>query len=246
MQTFEGDNTVMLQQSSRYLFKLIKRQAKGKKLEAPFEYINELEDLLATNFICLGTTPEHFMNLTNLDEALKVKTCFILKTVFTAYMESQAPEKIKANELFAHEVNDMARQHLKYVAFSTFLTKIREHKFKDPNIMPHLELIAKVFALNELTTDCQQCFAAGYFSDKIHYVNLQEAYKQALKQLRPLMIPLSETPYIPDSQLNSAIGNEWGDIYNIQLETAKQSALGNKIPDYYKEYMEPVLKAPKL
>jgi acyl-CoA oxidase len=33
MQTFEGDNTVMLQQSSRYLFKLIKKHQKGKKVE---------------------------------------------------------------------------------------------------------------------------------------------------------------------------------------------------------------------
>ena len=61
-----------------------------------------------------------------------------------------------------------------------------------------------------------------------------------------MMIPLVETIYLPDSQLCSAIGNEWGDIYNIQLETAKNSTLGNSIPDYYKEYMEPVLKAPKL
>ena len=136
---------------------------------------------MATNFICLGSTPEHFLNLNNLDEALKVKTCFVLKDVFTIYTESTAPEKVKANELFAQEVNDMARLHLKYVAFSTFLKKIREHKFQDSNILPHLELIAKVFALNELTTDCKQCFAAGYFSDKLHYTNLNEAYKQALK-----------------------------------------------------------------
>jgi hypothetical protein len=48
----------------------------------------------------------------------------------------------------------MAKTHLKYVCFRTYLTSIREHKFTDPNILPVLELIAKVFALNELTTDC--------------------------------------------------------------------------------------------
>jgi hypothetical protein len=65
------------------------------------------------------------------------------------------PEKEKANEIFAQQVNDMAKVHLKYVAFNTFLVKIREHKFKDSNILPQLELVAKVFALNELTADCQ-------------------------------------------------------------------------------------------
>lgn len=49
----------------------------------------------------------------------------------------------------------MAKLHLKYVAFNTFLVKIRSHKFSDPNILPQLELVAKVFALSELTADCQ-------------------------------------------------------------------------------------------
>ena len=140
----------------------------------------------------------------------------------------------------------MAKTHLKYVCFRTYLTSIREHKFTDPNILPVLELIAKVFALNELNTDCQQCFASGYFAQKESYTSLQEAYRLVLLQLRPLMIPLVETLYIPENQLMSAIGNKWGDIYELQLEGAKNSRLGNSIPSYYKEFMEPILKAPKL
>jgi acyl-CoA oxidase len=63
MQTFEGDNTVMLQQSSRYLFKLIKKHYKGKKVESPFEYIAEIDTVLSDKFICLGASKEHFLNL---------------------------------------------------------------------------------------------------------------------------------------------------------------------------------------
>lgn len=62
-----------------------------------------------------------------------------------------------------------------------------------------------------------------------------------------MMIPLVESGiYLPDNMLTSAIGNEWGDIYELQLEWAKGSRLGNHIPPYYKQYMEPVLKAAKL
>lgn len=202
--------------------------------------------MLSDKFVCLGSSKEHFLNLKNLDEAFKVKASFVIKQVFTAYTESKEPEKEKANEIFAQQVNDMAKVHLKYVAFNTFLVKIREHKFKDPNILPQLELVAKVFALNELTADCQQCFASGYFVNKEIFKSLHEAYKEALNQLRPFMVPLVEVLYIPDSQLNSAIGNEWGDIYELQLEWSKNSRLGNTIPSYYKELMEPVLKAPRL
>lgn len=109
---------------------------------------------MSPKFVCLSTTPEQFLDLNLLDEAFKVKTAFIVKTVSTAYNESKEPEKEKANEIFAQEVNEMAKNHLTYICFHTYLNQIREHKFKDLNILPVLELIAKVFALNELTADC--------------------------------------------------------------------------------------------
>jgi hypothetical protein len=101
MPTFEGDNTVMLQQSSKYLFKMIKKHSKGKKLEEPFVYIGEIEETLANKTVCLGSTVDCFLNLKFLNKALKVKTSFIVKTISSAYLESKEPEKEKANDLFA-------------------------------------------------------------------------------------------------------------------------------------------------
>lgn len=40
MPTFEGVNVLMLQQSSRYLFKLVKKAKAGKTLKREFSYIN--------------------------------------------------------------------------------------------------------------------------------------------------------------------------------------------------------------
>ena len=37
--TYEGDNTVMLGQASRFLIKLLTQASKGKKLPFPFTYI---------------------------------------------------------------------------------------------------------------------------------------------------------------------------------------------------------------
>jgi hypothetical protein len=45
--TFEGDNTVMMLQASRYIFKLIKRVDKGQKIPYPFEYIQDAKRLYA-------------------------------------------------------------------------------------------------------------------------------------------------------------------------------------------------------
>lgn len=54
--TFEGDNTVMVLQASRYIFKLLKWKLEGKKLPFPFHYINRLEEI--DTIKAKGTTVE--------------------------------------------------------------------------------------------------------------------------------------------------------------------------------------------
>ena len=51
---------------------------------------------------------------------------------------------------------------------------------------------------------------------------LMSSMKQALKDLRPHMIPLTELDTTPELDMSylSAIGNEYGDIYETQLEWA--------------------------
>ena len=50
-----------------------------------------------------------------------------------------------------------------------------------------------------------------------------ESMKSALNQLRPHMVPLAELDTTSELDLTylSAIGNEYGDIYETQLEWAK-------------------------
>ena len=75
-----------------------------------------------------------------------------------------------------------------------------------------------------------------------------EAQKQLLKELRPQALNLVEALKLPDSLLMSAIGNQYGDIYETHLEWAKDSKLnhtksGDAIPDGFLEYMMPILQA---
>ena len=44
--TYEGENTVMLGQASRYLVKCFKKISDGKKLNFPFTYLNNMQATL--------------------------------------------------------------------------------------------------------------------------------------------------------------------------------------------------------
>jgi len=74
-----------------------------------------------------------------------------------------------------------------------------------------------------------------------------DAIKKVNLLLRPQALNLVESVDIKDVTLCSAIGNEYGDIYETHLEWAKNSRLnktkqGDAIPDGYMEFMMPLLK----
>lgn len=45
--TYEGDNTVMLGQATRYLAKLLKKAKNNQQLSFPFTYLNKMPDTLS-------------------------------------------------------------------------------------------------------------------------------------------------------------------------------------------------------
>jgi hypothetical protein len=58
--TFEGDNTVMAQQSARFLMKLYEKVKKGKLLaqDSLYAYLNNLDTLIKKK--CVATKVESF------------------------------------------------------------------------------------------------------------------------------------------------------------------------------------------
>jgi acyl-CoA oxidase len=87
--TFEGDNTVMAQQSFNYLRKLIKKLQKGPiKDQGYFEYLNEIKNL--TTMKCNARDSHHFLILENVHTALKVNLAVQIARISEAIKANQA------------------------------------------------------------------------------------------------------------------------------------------------------------
>ncbi len=70
---------------------------------------------------------------------------------------------------------------------------------------------------------------------------MQDSIHKLLQDLRPHMIPLTES-YGLDAQDHNTIGNKWGDIYELQLDTAKKTRLNQQpVPSFYEKYMKPTM-----
>ena len=87
----------------------------------------------------------------------------------------------------------------------------------------------RIYALTELQSgDTAANYENGFFAPGTQGI-LLEASKRLMKDLRPQMVPLIEAWEFPDEVLISAIGNSYGDIYETQMEWARNSRL-NKTP----------------
>jgi hypothetical protein len=62
------------------------------------------------------------------------------------------------------------------------------------------------------------------------------------------MVPIVESFTPMQENIVSVIGNEYGDIYEAQLDRAKASTLNKKEPAFVKDYIQPAMKLlkPKL
>lgn len=109
-----------------------------------------------------------------------------------------------------------------------------------------MELVGKIYCLEQLLEDGAAVYDAGFLAPGSYRI-MQQAMERCVAELRPQMIPLSESIYVPDHTLPSVIGNSYGDIYEQQLEAAKKTRLNinNEVPEYFDRLMKPVLR-PKL
>lgn len=235
--TFEGDNTVMAQQSSRFLQKLHKRMRKGEKLGGLFSYLNNLDKTLLLK--CSATTPEDFANVDQVQEALMVCSCYITEGTMKVLNESGHNKTEKTNFVYALDVVLMSTTHIKYITMVNFRNYVDTH-VKCASLKKHLLNLVSLYGLTCLQEVKSQGYDSGYFKSGAQTL-IDEGVKLILKRLRPAIIPLAEWYHLPDSVLVSAIGNEYGDIYEQHLEWAKNSNLntgnGNIMPGWNESIM---------
>ena len=162
----------------------------------------------------------------------------------TAYNASAQPQIVKDNESFQAAKVTMIKAHMQYMVFNIFRTRIKQINFKDKRITQHMTLLCKILAIDNLLTQGGVVFDSGFFAQG-SYQHLQQAFQICASELRPQMLNLTEAQFFPDDLLPSVIGNQYGDIYEAQMEWARNSRFNkhnkDNIPPHFNELIKPVL-----
>ena len=127
--TFEGDNTVMAQQSFTYLMKQAKKLFGGivkPEMDPSFHYIAEVNSLLIKKSPCKRM--EDFLDLENINEALKVNVGLKLKrlAIEAFRLRDEWNKKEFINGPYALEVVQVALEHLRYTSFLFFKQRVQK------------------------------------------------------------------------------------------------------------------------
>lgn len=126
--TFEGDNTVLLQQAFNFLKKMAKRAMQEKDLQTKydgvFSYMGEANELSKKS--CSATKPEHWLNLDLIEEALKVNLSFKVQKLFYKMKESNSSKKDFVNSIAALDITKTSEEHIKFIMFLLFKRGIKD------------------------------------------------------------------------------------------------------------------------
>lgn len=159
--TYEGVNTVMMQQSSRLLLKQTALLAQGKKCVGYMAYLNDTEKLLRGKSHARNV--EDFLQIEHLERALATRAVYQLAELTQAMASSKASDQEKTNDIFAVDILLASKLHIEFCIFEFARDYYKNHTFTDTRIRPILDLLVKIVAVKMLMKDSEGLYETGFF-----------------------------------------------------------------------------------
>jgi len=220
-QTFEGDNTVLLQQVAGLLLKEYRDSFKGSPLAATWSYLKQVAvDSLPPNpLVTHDTDPAHLRDPAFLMRALRHRTARLLHTLAARLRKHsrRSGEFHVWNKCLLH-VLALARAHVESVALDAMLVGARA--CVDPDCRRALKAMADLFALELIYNDI--IFRNDDYIAPEKAKAIARTVERICGELRGVAVPLCDAFGIPDHILRAPIGLSTGahDPYGEYLHAA--------------------------
>ncbi|XP_043259762.1 peroxisomal acyl-coenzyme A oxidase 3-like [Colletes gigas] len=237
--TYEGENNVLIQQSSNWLLNQWSNMLNGKPINCPLrsiDFLNDAKDILLQKFSC--TTIHETLKPENLSLSCKWLICYYLKRTHEHVQNLRSKGfndfEIRNNTqvFFAQTSSLLYGQHsiMEYFIESTRNSAWRP---EERNVLTKLCSLYGAVAVEKRLGDF---YAGGYATPKSNMDNLvREGIVTLCRELVPEAVALVDVLAPPDFILNSPLGMADGEVYKHIKEWIFKDKENFERPSWWKE-----------
>ncbi|XP_047221568.1 peroxisomal acyl-coenzyme A oxidase 1 isoform X1 [Girardinichthys multiradiatus] len=239
--TYEGENTVMMLQTARYLVKSYRQAKAGQQLSGIVSYLNESQNRRVQPQAVAARPPVVDINdLSSLVDGYKQRAA-VLVEVAAKSIQQELQRRKSQEDAWNNSAIDLVRAsdaHCHYVVVKVFNEKLKG--IGDTAIHSVLSTLAVLYAMHGITKNSGDFLQAGVVSVP-QVLQISVRIKELLSQLRPNVVALVDAFDIHDKKLNSVLGRYDGNVYEHMFEWARRSPLNaTEVHESFHKYLKPL------
>uniref|UniRef100_A0A0B8RV50 Acyl-coenzyme A oxidase n=1 Tax=Philothamnus irregularis TaxID=1899461 RepID=A0A0B8RV50_9SAUR len=239
--TYEGENTVMMLQTARFLVKTYTQVSSGQLVSGIMSYLNDLSGQhIQPQHVAARPTTLHVNNPSSLVEAYKLRASRMVE--FAAKnLQAELNRRKSKEDAWNRTSIDLVRAseaHCHYVVVKLFTAKLSE--IGDPAIHAVINHLCLLYALCGIIKNSGDFLQGGILTEaQLIQVNMR--IKELLALIRPNAVALVDSFDFCDTVLGSVLGRYDGNIYENMFEWSKKSPLNKtQVHESFHKHLKPL------
>uniref|UniRef100_A0A2R5LF03 Acyl-coenzyme A oxidase n=1 Tax=Ornithodoros turicata TaxID=34597 RepID=A0A2R5LF03_9ACAR len=238
--TYEGDNNVLLQQTSNALVMMMQNKKAGQSLPssmATIQFLNNMDSILQETFS--ARTVDEVLNIDVILSAYKWIACYLLKTSEEKYAALQSEGQCQftaRNNSQAFCMRELALAYIEHTIVEKFQGFIND--VKDPQLAVVLQRLNTLFGLWSLEKRLGDLYGGGFCTGETPKVLIREGILQLCSDLKNDAVALADVIAPPDIALNSILGCSDGQVYKKLYQSFLHSPGSMQRAPWWKEFLD--------
>ncbi|XP_044530329.1 peroxisomal acyl-coenzyme A oxidase 1 isoform X1 [Gracilinanus agilis] len=237
--TFEGENTVMMLQTARFLIKSYDQVHSGKLVGGMVSYLNDLpSQRIQPHQVAAWPAMVDINSPDSLVEAYKLRAARLVEAAAKNLQTEMKHRKSKeiAWNLTSVDLVRASEAHCHYVVVKLFSGNLS--KIEDKPIQAVLKNLCLLYALYGISQKSGDFLQGGILTDS-QLTQVNQRVKELLTVIRPDAAALVDAFDFKDVSLGSVLGRYDGNVYENMFEWAKKSPLNKtQVHESYHKHLK--------
>ncbi|NXA55535.1 ACOX1 oxidase, partial [Nothocercus julius] len=239
--TYEGENTVMMLQTARFLIKSYMQVGSGQRVTGMVSYLNDLSrQHIQPQHVAARPVSVLINDPVSLVEAYKARAAWLVEAA-AKNLQAELNHRKSREDAWNVTSVDLVRAsdaHCHYVVVKLFTAKLSE--ISNAAVRAVVTDLCLLYMLHGISKNAGDFLQAGILTNtQVNQVN--QRVKELLAIIRLNAVALVDSFDFSDNYLGSVLGRYDGNVYENMFEWAKKSPLNKtEVHESFYKYLKPM------